>query len=138
MRSFDVEGAHFVSLNLLHKLFDGGDRMDDKGKQDFFDAIRHGSFWHSKKISEHLVEIIEARTDHFSTHSLRWNQDQGFYYVYDNECYLFVSDNTIEVRSDRENVFSSGQIIDFPITEAQDISDAYQKFVSMTREAEDE
>lgn len=76
--------------------------------------------------------------DYFSTHNLRWNQDQGFYHVYDKECYLFVSDNTIEVRSDHENVFSLGQIIDFPITEAQDISDAYQKFVSMTREAEDE
>ena len=46
-------------------------------------------------------------------------------------------DGKIEVRSDRENVFSSHQTIKFPIESANDIGDAYEKFVSMTREDEE-
>jgi hypothetical protein len=112
--------------------------MNDDEKQDFFTAIKHGSIWYDKKITECLRELLEKQSSHYVNHDLRWDKDDKYHYIYDNECYLFVFNDKIEVRSDRENVFSSHQTIVFPIAGKADILNAYQKFVSMTMEDEDE
>jgi hypothetical protein len=112
--------------------------MNDDEKQDFFTAIKHGSIWYDKKITEYLREALEKQSSHYLNHDLRWDKDDKYHYIYDNECYLFVFNDKIEVRSDRENMFSSHQTIVFPIAGREDILNAYQKFVSMTMEDEDE
>ena len=44
----------------------------------------------------------------------------------------------IEVRCDRENVFSSNVSIEYPINNIDDIKTAYERFKSMIMEAEEE
>lgn len=112
--------------------------MDDKEKRDFFETIKRGALWHSDKITDELRKMLYKQSGHFGiSHEIRWDADDKFHYIYDNECYLFVFNDLIELRSDRENVFSSHQTIKFPIESANDIGDAYEKFVSMTREDEE-
>jgi len=111
--------------------------MDDAKKQDLFDAIKHGSVWYSEKITEYLRDIIKKQPSHFGSHYLSWDSDDKYHYIYDNECYLFVFDDRIQVRSDRDNVFSSNQTINFAITSKDDISAAYEMFCSMTMEDEE-
>lgn len=113
--------------------------MDDKDKQRFFNAIKHGSIWDSEKIVKNLKDLIESRAFPVGFgHTFSWDNADNFHYIYDNECYLFVEDYKIVLRSDRENVFSANQNIDFPIVESTDIYDAYRKFLSMTMEDEED
>jgi hypothetical protein len=109
--------------------------MDEKDKQRFFNKIKHGSDWHSEKIVNHLSGVISNHVSHFgSDHSFRWDSAEKYNYLFDNDCYLFVEDDKIVLRSDRENVFSSNQTIEFPIRNADDVEAAYEKFLSMTME----
>lgn len=105
----------------------------DRIKNDFFDVIKHGYVWHSKKIKEELERLvllnpIEGNRD------LLYDKDEKYYYMYDNECYLFVLDDEIEVRCDRENVFSSYNKFTHQIKEAKDVLTAYENFNSITLE----
>lgn len=100
-------------------------------KEDFFDAIKYGHLWPASKIKNELEKIME---DH---HSLRWDNEDKYYYVYDNECYIFISDKELEVRCDRENVFSSNQTFQYEIKSEKDIAVAYEKFKSITMEDEE-
>lgn len=108
-------------------------------KEDLFDVIKHGHMWYDEKIKESLQKIIEKNNSSFAdNHSFSWDRDDKYYFIYDNECYLFIFDGRIELRCDRENVFSSHQTINFPIKTNNDIELAYQKFKSMTMEDEDD
>ena len=51
---------------------------------------------------------------------------------------LFVFDEKIELRSDRENVFSANKKITHQIQKAEDIHMAYRHFWSLTAEDEEE
>jgi uncharacterized protein YvpB len=101
-------------------------------KEDLFDVIKHGTAWFDKKIKEELEKLVS------SEHSMRWDSDDEYHYIYDNECYLFILKGKIEVRCDRENVFSSYKTVEFPITNVNDIQMAYECFRSMTMEDEEE
>lgn len=101
-------------------------------KQDFFTAIKNSHLWQSSKIKNKLNNIMEGN------HSTSFDTDDKFHYVYDNECFLFIFDEKIELRCDRENVFSSHQTITFDIKSEDDIDAAYTKFKSMTMEAEED
>ena len=100
-------------------------------KEDLLAAIKHGHLWPAAKIKEELEKIMNHH------HDTRWDKDDKYYYVYDNECYVFISDKEIEVRCDRENVFSSHQTIKYEIKSEKDIAAAYEKFKSMTMEDEE-
>ena len=107
-------------------------------KEDLFNVIKHGHKWYDEKIKEALEEIIENNiTSNADNHSMRWDSDEKYYFIYDNECYLFILNGRIELRCDRDNVFSSFQTIDFPVKTNRDIELAYEKFKSMTMEGED-
>ena len=47
---------------------------------------------------------------------------------------MFIFDKMIELRCDRESVFSSHQTIEYPIKSVRDIEIAYERFRSMTME----
>jgi hypothetical protein len=51
---------------------------------------------------------------------------------------LFIFEGKIEVRCDRENVFSSHQTIEYTIKNISDIEIAYERFKSMTMEADED
>ena len=108
-------------------------------KEDLFKVIIDGSAFINEKIKEALEKII-AKSPHpvAANHSMRWDTDDKYFYIYDNECYLFVFDGKIQLRCDRENVFSTDQFIEYPIKTNADIEIAYERFVSMTMEDEEE
>lgn len=106
---------------------------DSIKKEDLFDVIKHGHVWHSKKIKEELDKLL-VMNPNGSKHDLRYDSEDKYYYMYENECYLLVFDGKIEVRSDRDNVFSSDKTFTHQIKEAKDILIAYEHFNSLTME----
>jgi hypothetical protein len=106
-------------------------------KKDLFNVIKNGHNWHAEKIKGELHKILATNSRAFN-HELSYENDEKYYYIYDNECYLFVFDGKIEVRCDRENVFSEYQNLTYEIKEANDILLAYETFSSMTMEAEED
>ena len=113
--------------------------MDEKkiSEEEFMNVLKYGSKWHSKKIKEELDKILLNNSSIFD-HEFRFDFDDKYYYIYDNECYLFVFDDKIDIRSDRQNVFSSDKTITYKINEAKDILLAYEHFKSLTIEDEDD
>jgi hypothetical protein len=107
--------------------------MSEINKNELFDVIRHGHVWYSKKIKEALDDKIVANSGSLN-HDFRYDSEDKYYYIYDNECYLFVFDGKIEVRCDRDNTFSANKTFTYPIKDAQDIFEAYEKFKSITME----
>lgn len=108
-------------------------------KEDLLNVIKDGPAFINKKIKEGLEKTIAKTPPSVAAnHSMRWDDDDKYFYIYDNECYLFVFDGKIQLRCDRENVFSTDQFIEFPIKTYADIDVAYERFVSMTMEDEEE
>jgi hypothetical protein len=108
-------------------------------KEDLFNIIKDGPAFLNAKIKEGLEKTI-AKTPHSiaANHSMRWDNDDKFFYIYDNDCYLFIIDGKIDLRCDRDNVFSSFKTFEYPIKTYADIDLAYERFVSMTMEDEEE
>jgi hypothetical protein len=106
-------------------------------KDDLFDVIKYGYIWHAKKIKEELDNFLKKKS-HIFNHGFRYDREDKYYYIYDNDCYLFVFDEKIEVRSDRENVFSANKTATHRIKEVEDIQRAYEHFCSMTMEDDEE
>ena len=105
---------------------------------DLFNAIKNGHLWEAEVIKGELEKLIVNSTLGFSNHDMRWDVEDKYHYIYDNECYLFVFDKKIQLRCDRENVFSSHQTVNYEINSIEDIKEAYERFCSMTMEDEDE
>ncbi|MBT8596160.1 hypothetical protein A9236_02945 [Polynucleobacter sp. QLW-P1DATA-2] len=115
--------------------------MSDKNikKEDLFNVIKNGHNWNSKKIEDELkILTTQVPFSISQNHSLRFDRNDKFHYIYDNDCYLFIFDGKIELRCDRDNVFSSYQTIEYPIKSKEDIKLVYDNFVSMTMEDEEE
>ena len=106
-------------------------------KEDLFDVIKHGTAWYGSKIKELLGGII-ANSAHSTNAEIRLDSDDKYYYLYDNECYLFIFDGKIQIRCDRDSVFSAGATVDYPIQGIQDIEAAFRHFASMAMEVEDD
>jgi hypothetical protein len=106
---------------------------DSIKKEDLFNVIKHGHAWHLEKIKDELNKIILMNPRGYH-HSLRHDSEDKYYFIYENECYLFAFDRKIEVRCDRENVFSEGKELTFEIREIEDIVMAYESFNYMTME----
>ena len=113
--------------------------MDERNisNEDLLDMIKHGYIWHAQKIKDELGKILVMNSNRFN-YNFQYDNDDKYHYIYDNECYLFVFDGRIEVRSDRDNVFSSDKIFTHEIRSAKDILTAYEQFNSITMEGEDE
>lgn len=105
----------------------------DLSKKDLFDVLKHGCVWHSEKIKAEVEKLVVMNSRAFE-HELRYDHGDKFYFIYDNECYLFIFDGKIEARSDRDNTYSGNKTVTYPINEAQDILAAYERFKSMTME----
>jgi hypothetical protein len=106
-------------------------------KEDLLDVIKYGHKWHAKKIKEVLDELLANKSNHLN-HEFRYDHDDKYHFIYDNECYLFVFDGKIEVRCDRDNVFSSDKTFTHLIKNPKDIISAYEQFNSITMEGEEE
>jgi hypothetical protein len=113
--------------------------MDNENikKEDLFDAIKYGYIWHAQKIKDELGKLIDMNSV-ASNHDFRFDSEDKYYYVYDNECHLFIFDGRIELRSDRDNVFSSDMTFTHEIKSAKDIQTAYHQFNSITMEGEED
>ena len=107
-------------------------------KKKFFEDIKN-SHWTSDAVKTELEKIIAKKSSNvLREHEFRWDSEDSCNYVYDNDCYIFVHDRKIVVRCDRENIFSSDLEIDIPIASERDIEQAYERFVSMTMETEED
>lgn len=104
---------------------------------DLFNVVKQGYAFYNDKIKEELEKII-AKGGFADSHYFRWDNDDKYYFIYDNECNLFIIDGKIEVRCDRDNVFSSFKSIEYNIKSNADIELAYEHFKSMTMEDEEE
>ena len=106
---------------------------DSIKKEDLFNVIKHGHAWHSEKIRDELKKLV-LRNPCGQHHDIRHDSEDNYYFIYENECYIFAFDGKIEVRCDRENVFSSDKTFTYEIKEAKDIERAYERFNSATME----
>ena len=113
--------------------------MDNENikKEDLFDVIKHGYIWHSQKIKDELGKLLVMNSSRFN-HDFQYDTNDKYHFIYDNECYLFVFDGHIEVRCDRDNVFSSDKTFTHEIKNSKDILAAYEQFNSITMEDEEE
>ena len=93
--------------------------------------------WNSKQIKEELDKVL-ASADYIGVQDWRYDFEDKYYFIYDNECYLFVFDEKIELWSDLDNVFFTDKKFAYQIKEAKNIHTAYAHFVAMTMEAEEE
>lgn len=109
---------------------------DNISKEDLFNVIKHGHAWHAEKIKEELGKLMIKSSNYFN-HDFRYDTDDKFYYIYDNECYLFILDGAIELRSDRDNVFSTNKTFTHDVRNADDIVRAYEHFKSLLIEDEE-
>ena len=108
-------------------------------KEDLFNVIKHGTAWFTDRVKEKIEDIISKNSSTTSSnHFFRWENDNKYNYIYDNDCYLFVFDGKIELRCDRENVYSSDMLLKFPVKTDADIELAYERFKSMTMEDDEE
>ena len=108
-------------------------------KEELFEVIKRGTIWYGDNIKEGLEKVVAKNTFPSVYSEVRRDSDDKYYYLYDNECYLFIWDQEIEVRCDRSKVYSSGNQIKFSIKTIEDIESAYDLFASMTMEdVEDE
>lgn len=110
---------------------------DDLSKQELIDVLKYGHKWHTDKINGELEKLVSVSSLAFN-HEIQYDNRETLHYIYDNECYLFVFDGRIEVRCDRDNVFSANKTFEFPIRNAKDILSAYEKFKSTILESEDD
>jgi hypothetical protein len=93
--------------------------------------------WKAKQIKEELNKLLTS-TYLSSNHNWGFDFEDKYHFIYDNECYLFIFDKKIELRSDRENVFSANKTITHQIKNTEDIHEAYRHFWSLTAEGEEE
>lgn len=100
-------------------------------------AYKRVKIWKAKEIKEGLNKLLVS-TDLSCNHDWRYDFEDKYQFIYDNDCYLFVFDGKIELRSDRENVFSANKTITYKIQKAEDIHMAYRHFWSLTAEDEEE
>lgn len=113
--------------------------MKELTPEEIFRVLQTGVFWDAKKIKEAIEEFAKIKKTYiFSSYEFNYDSEEKCHYLYDNECYLFVFDEQIQLRCDRLNVFSSDLDIKIPIHGFKDIQSAYEKFISMTLEAEDD
>ena len=113
--------------------------MDEKkiSEEDFMNVLKYGRQWHFQKIKDELDKILLMNYNIFH-HDFQFDLNDKYYYIYDNECTLFVFDDRIDIRSDKDNVFSTDKTFTYAINEAKDILSAYEHFKSLTMEGEDE
>lgn len=109
--------------------------MADLSKKDLFVAIEHGHAWHVERIKAELEKIIASSSK--SHCEIEWDDDDKFYYVWDNECYLFIEDGLISTRSDKDNVASTDKTVNHPINSATDLLIAFHRFIDLTNEGEE-
>jgi hypothetical protein len=110
--------------------------MENKiSKKDLFNVIKHGHNWHAAKVKEQLEKLLTMNSRAFH-HDFRYDVDDKYHYIYDNECYLFVFDGKVEVRCDRDDGPSANRTFTYQISDAKDIKIAYDKFISVITESE--
>jgi len=110
---------------------------DNIGNDEKSSVIKHGHKWSAENIKEELDQHLLINSNVLN-HEFRYDRDDKYFYIYDNECFLFVFDEKIELRCDRDNVFSENITFTYKIKEAKDIIVAYDKFKSTTMEGEEE
>jgi len=109
--------------------------MSEISKDELFEIIKNSHIWHAQRIKEQLEKIILTRhnSDDFD---FRFDTEDKYFFIYVNECNLFIFDERIEVRSDRDNTYSTDKTFVFAIRGVADISAAFDKFDSVIMEDE--
>lgn len=107
--------------------------MTDLTKQELLDVIQYGCVWHVKRIKDELEKVIAgSQLDYLE---ISWDDDDGgFFYVYDNECNLFVENGAIDLRCDRDSCPNPYKNINHPIKSLKDLEDCFNTFVDMVLE----
>jgi hypothetical protein len=106
-------------------------------KEDLLNLANHGPIWSAQKIKDDLGSLLEKNSSRFY-HDFRYDFDGKYHFIYDNECYLFIFDGRIETRSDKDNVFSTDKTFIHEIKDAKGIFTAYEHFISLIMEDEED
>ena len=111
--------------------------MDEResSHDDLMNALKYGHAWYAEKIKGELSKLITMGVNALS-HDFRYDSEDKYHYIYDNECTLFIFDGKIDLRSDRDNVSSTDKTFTYDIKNASDIQLAYQHFNSLILEDE--
>ena len=111
--------------------------MEEKTVDKFLRVLKTGDQYDAERIQEELEDYISTHTSqHWANHDFRFDCDDKYHYIYDNECYLFVEDYKVTVRCDRERVESEGVNHVIRVKNRKDLVKAYETFYYMTLEDE--
>lgn len=98
----------------------------------FINVLKHGHAFHDV---DNIVKQYSQLLDNDTWFNAKIGVDApGLWYVYSNECYIFIYPGQVTVRCDREGTFSSGVEVSRTITSVKDCELTFQLFKSMTME----
>ena len=90
--------------------------------------------WDSQTIVKNLNDVIKRHARGVATeHIVNCDNVDELYWIWDNQCSLFVEDGKITLQNNRDDIECEVRNVDFAIKHACDISAAYGKFMEMTR-----
>ena len=113
--------------------------MREVTPEKFVKVLATGIRYDANDIQEYLEDYISKHSNQrWVNHDFRFDTQDKYHYIYDNECYLFVEDGKVTVRCDRERVDSEGINYIMKIDSEKSIARAYELFYEMTIEEEKE
>lgn len=103
----------------------------------FIKTLKTGSCWFADDIRDEINRLLETNNYRWTNHYFQRDHVEKYWFMYDNECYLFIQDDKIIVRCDRDNVNSHGMTHTITVKNRRDIERAYDEFRMMTMEDEE-
>ena len=104
-------------------------------ENDEFNSMSDGYTWTAEKIKEELNVLMKNSSTVFN-HDFGYDFDDRYHFIYDDETTLFIFDQRLEIRCDKEEALSANRTFEYEVNNANDIANAYEKFKSILSEDE--
>lgn len=112
---------------------------DEDTKGVLFDTIKYGYLWHSKRIAAQLQGEVDQKSGSlFAPFTVRWHQEDKFFYILEGDWMLIVLNDEIELRRISDLPLGLDRPINFQIKRAEDVSIAFARFLSLTYADQDD
>mgnify|MGYP000450313461 FL=1 len=107
----------------------------DHSVKDELNSTTSGHTWTAEKIKDEL-NVLMSNSSNVFNHDFRYDFEDKFHFIYDDETTLFIFDQRLEIRCDKEDTLSANQTFEYEVNCASDVAGAYEKFKSILLENE--
>lgn len=105
-------------------------------EEQFMTVLETGTLWTKDNIEQVVKELHHTTSDVWQLQA-HVSKEDGWY-MYCNECYLFIEDESITVRNDRESGMYANSSWTYKIDGMESIRAAFDDFKSCTVQEDDE